>query len=357
MVIQCITCGQAYPAEGVPYCCAACGGLFDYSTWEAAAAECDPAQPGIWRYRSRFGLPPSAPALSLGEGNTPLLWTEAGGQEVALKCEYLNPSGSYKDRGAATLLSFLLSRGVDAAIEDSSGNAGAAFAAYAARAGVQARVFVPASASGAKRQQIEAYGAEVVRVPGTRQDVAQATLRAAQAGAAYASHLWMPQVLPGYATMAYEIVEQMRRAPATLIAPVGAGGMLLGIARGFAALQRAGKIERSPRLVGVQAAACAPFLSASGEVPSAKETLAEGVRITKPLRLQALRQSVQASGGFFVSVEEAAILPGRHELARRGFYVEPTSAIVWDAVRQVVERVPQPVLLILTGRGLKWLAP
>ncbi|MBI1855574.1 MAG: pyridoxal-phosphate dependent enzyme, partial [Chloroflexi bacterium] len=148
MKIACVNCGRPYPDLGAPYECPNCGGLYDYVeplTFNVV----DSIRPGTWRYASSFGL--SADPVSLGEGNTPLISAKVFGREVYFKCEYANPSGSFKDRGMATLVSFLVSRGVTEAIEDSSGNAGASFAAYAARAGIKARVYVPESASGPKR--------------------------------------------------------------------------------------------------------------------------------------------------------------------------------------------------------------
>jgi threonine synthase len=323
----------------------------------------DPAQvddrlPGIWRYRHTFGLPDGAPLVTLGEGRTPLVQGEAFGREVWFKLEYLNPTGSFKDRGMAALASFLLSRGVSEAVEDSSGNAGAAFAAYAARAGIRARVFVPDYASGPKRRQIGAYGAEVVRVLGKRSDAADAVRRAADGGAVYASHAHLPFLLPGYATLAYEVVEQLGGAPGTVIVPAGQGSLLLGIGRGFAGLRRAGVIDSVPRLAGVQAAACAPLWAvfsmgpAGGQWVTEGNTAAEGVRVRYPVWGDAVLREVEASQGTFFAVEEEVILAGRDELARRGFYVEPTSAIVWDALRQA-GGAPQPVVVILTGAGLK----
>ncbi len=230
------------------------------------------------------------------------------------------------------MVSFLASRKVRAAVEDSSGNAGASFAAYAARAGIQARVFVPETASGPKRSQIEAYGAEVTPVPGPRSNAAQAVIQAAEKGTAYASHAYLPFNLPGYATVAYEIYEQLGQAPGTLVSPVGQGGLLLGASRGFAALKKAGLIRNLPRLVGVQARACAPLWALSSYGPDGlawvteAPTLAEGVRVRYPLRGDAVLKAVEESGGQFLVVDEADILPGRDQLARRGFYVEPTSA-------------------------------
>ncbi|HJW91264.1 MAG TPA: pyridoxal-phosphate dependent enzyme [Anaerolineales bacterium] len=314
----------------------------------------------MWRFRHAFGLPEGTPVVSLGEGETPLVWAEAYQRRTAFKLEYLNPSASFKDRGSAPLLAFLLGRGVAAAIEDSSGNAGASFAAYAARAGIQAQVFIPDSASGPKRRQIEAYGAQVVRILGPRSNAAHAARREADNGAVYASHAYLPFNLPGYATLAYELVDQLGTAPGTVILPAGQGGLLLGIARGFQALRRAGVISQIPRLVGVQARACAPLwavdqFGAEGLAwVSESQTLAEGIRVRYPLRGDAVLQAVKASLGAILAVDEEDILPGRDELAHRGFYVEPTSAVVWAGLAQLDRSFPDPVVTVLTGSGFKY---
>jgi threonine synthase len=337
--------------------------LFDYAVFPSFDPhKIDASQPGIWRYRSAFGLKEEDPTITLGEGQTPLIWAETHRRRVAFKLEFINPSGSFKDRGSAPLVSFLASRKVKTAIEDSSGNAGASFAAYAARAGIQARVFVPESAAGPKRVQIEAYGAEVLPVPGPRSNTTQAVIQAAEKGVAYASHAYLPFNLPGYATVAYEIVEQLGQAPGTLVMPVGQGGLLLGANRGFAELKRAGLIQRMPRLVGVQARSCAPLWALSSYGPNGlswvteASTLAEGVRVIHPLRGDAVLNAVETSGGFFLAVDEQDILPGRDQLARRGFYVEPTSALVWAAMDQAIDRMIDPVVVLLTGSGLKYSA-
>ena len=161
MKIACVNCGQPYPDLGVPYECPNCGGLYDF------------VESFVYNsYRSTL----KTDSVSLGEGNTPLISVKVFDREVYFKCEYLNPSGSFKDRGIATLISFLRLRGVTEAVEDSSGNAGASFAAYAARAGIKARVYVPDAASGPKRKQIEAYGAELIPVPGPRSNASDAVI-------------------------------------------------------------------------------------------------------------------------------------------------------------------------------------
>ncbi|MCX6068825.1 MAG: pyridoxal-phosphate dependent enzyme [Chloroflexi bacterium] len=361
MKILCTNCGRPYPETAAPYKCPKCGGMFDIGPLEFDSAQVDKSQPGIWRYRQAFaGLPADFPAVSLGEGATPLLWSEAFGRQVAFKCEYLNPTGSFKDRGTSPLVTFLKSRGVTNAIEDSSGNAGASFAAYAARAGIKAEIYTPAAASGPKRQQIEFYGAELHPIAGSRSDVSAAVLKAADSGTTYASHAWLPVNIPGYATAAYEIFEQIGCAPGALIVPAGQAGLLLGLYRGFDALKRAGLVKTMPRMIGVQARACAPLwvlstagMSAFGFV-SEGQTLAEGVKVKRPLRAGAILQIVEDGCGEFIPVDETDILRGRDELAKRGLYVEPTSAIVWSALEQTLERLPDPVVVLLTGSGYKY---
>ncbi len=356
MAVACLNCGRAYPESGAPYRCLACGGLFDDRGPLIFDAP-DPSASGVWRY-----IRPSkqwSAAVSLGEADTPLLPADILGRRVFFKCEYSNPTGSFKDRGSALLVSFLLTRGIGEAVEDSSGNAGASLAAYAARAGIRVRIYAPESASGHKRRQIEAYGAELVAVSGSRTETAQAVLAAVDAGATYASHAYLPHNLEGYATCAYEIVEQLGRGPGAVVAPAGQGGLLLGLGRGFSALVRAGRIEVLPALVGVQAAACAP-LAALFEVGlpgldlvTEGATIAEGVRVRTPVRAAAVLEMVRTTRGRILAVTEPAILRGRDALARLGFYVEPTSALVWQALVESLPDLRDPVVAILTGSGYK----
>jgi len=356
----CSTCGRPYPAAGTPYRCLSCNGFFDFPVLPVFDHQSiDTSQPGIWRYRDSFGLPPNAPVVSLGEGNTPLVWKSILGREIAFKSEMANPTGAYKDRGSAVLVSFLLSRGVSQAVEDSSGNAGASFAAYAAAVGIDARVYVPVSTSGPKLVQIEAYGAEIVPIAGSRSATSEAALTAVETGAVYASHVFMPHGLAGYATLAYEAFQQIGVVPGTVVAPVGQGGLLLGVCRGFQNLQRMGLVDRIPNLVGVQAMACAPIWSlyhyGSTGLSSVVEgeTVAEGVRVRSPLRGDILLELVRESGGRVLAVDEPDIGPGRKALAQLGLYVEPTSAIVWNALKQLDGQMADPTLVILTGSGLK----
>lgn len=357
--IRCRVCGCLYPKSGLPYRCD-CGGVFDFAdapTYERQKINND--LPGMWRYRELFDLTEGAPVITLGEGNTPLIWLESHGKRVGLKMESLNPSGSYKDRGSAVLASQMLGRGIEQAVEDSSGNAGASFAAYAARAGIKAKIFVPDSASGPKRRQIEQYGAELVAVPGPRSAAAEAVLQAVEGGMPYASHAYAPFGLAGIATIAYEIHEQCGNI-GSIIAPVGHGGLLLGVWRGLKAMFNAGEIDHIPYIVGVQAARCSPVVSARDGLNDLEHyvdggaTVAEGVRVTRPVRGEALLSEISSSDGEFLAVPEERIMPAYEYLCRQGVYVEPTSALVWAAYEMLCEKLPEPIILILTGTGLKY---
>lgn len=319
-----------------------------------------PGEPsrGLTHYRHTFPLG-EAPFISLGEGGTPLSRLDVDGRTIFLKNEQLNPTGSFKDRGTAVLVSALAAEGVRQAVEDSSGNAGASFAAYASRAGWQAKVFVPDYAAGPKRRQIEAYGAEVVRVLGPRAAATEAALAEVEAGFVYASHAHLPHGLAGMATLAFELYEQLGQQPGAILLPVGQGTLLLGLQRGFQALMQAGRIGGMPMLVAVQAMACAPlwavFTGGASRLQwvQERETLAEGIRILRPLRGDDVLAAIRDSGGQVVAVEEDEIKAGRRALARRGFFVEPTSAVVWPAYQQLAADLPDPIVLVLTGSGMK----
>ena len=357
---SCSNCYEVYPENGAPFRCDKCGGYYEIENsgiYDSRSINTN--LPGLWRYKNIFNLDENAPIVYLGEGDTPLVWANDFGKDIAFKLEYLNPTGSFKDRGTSLLVSFLKSRGVTGAVEDSSGNAGASFAAYAARAGMNAKVFIPEYASGPKRNQIEAYGAEVIPTSGPRSAAAEAVIKAAEMGEIYASHAYFPIGIDGFSTVAYEIVEQLDTKPGTVITPVGQGGLLLGLARGFDRLLNARVIQQKPTLVGVQAMVCAPLwavfnygLQGLGWVTEG-ETLAEGVRIKQPLRGDSILNMMKADRGEFIVVEEETISFGQEQLAGLGFFVEPTSAIVWNALEQIGNELPEPIVVILTGSGLK----
>jgi threonine synthase len=356
---QCSGCGSDFPQDGFPFRCPHCDSIFEFNQYPNYDPQLVEKGIGIRRFRHCFPIPPDAEYITLGEGNTPLVEIEHVGHRIYFKCEHLNPTGSFKDRGAAILVSVMKHIGIAEAVEDSSGNAGAAFAAYAARAGIHAKIFIPDYTSGPKRRQIEAYGAEVVPVPGPRSAAAEAVMAEVERGAIYASHAYLPHGIAGMATVAYELVEQLDRVPGTIILPVGQGSLLLGLAQGFQALLAAAVIPKLPSLIAVQSKACAPIWAEfhapeSGPNVSAEgETIAEGIRIMNPLRTKGVIASIRHTQGDVVAVSEKAILAGWEALAQKGFYVEPTSAVVWPGLIRFWDQIQSPIVLILTGHGLK----
>ena len=207
----------------------------------------DEGAPGVWRFRPALALPSDTPLLSLGEGRTPVVELVAWGgghgmSRCRAKLEFMAPTGSFKDRGAAPVIASLKAQGVAKVVEDSSGNAGAAMAAYAARAGLAADIYVPAAAPSAKLAQIAQYGAAVIPVEGTREDVADAAAAAAQApGAAYASHSRHPAFVEGTKTFVLELLEHgVDDLPQHLVFPVGNGGLILGAHKALTELRQAG---------------------------------------------------------------------------------------------------------------------
>jgi len=316
----------------------------------------------VWRY-ARALLVEAEHAVSLGEGWTPLVDGHWDGAPVRFKLEFMMPTGSFKDRGMTVMVSYLKSRGVDRVLEDSSGNAGASLSAYAAAAGLTCRILVPETASYPKIAQIAACGADVVTIAGSRQDVAEAALRQS-AEIFYASHNWQPFFLEGTKTLAYELWEQSGfQAPDNLVVPLGYGSNVLGADRGFAELAHTGEIAAGPRLFGVQAARCAPYAAAFRAgvehlVPTdVAPTVAEGIATPKPTRVAEVLRAVRRSGGSIVAVEEAEIVEALRGLARRGLYVEPTSAVAAAGLTRLIAdgsiRPHEGTVLVLTGSGLK----
>jgi threonine synthase len=315
----------------------------------------------LWRYGSAIRV--SGPTLSLGEGWTPLVPGEIDRCPVLFKLEFLMPTGSFKDRGTAVMINHLLDRKVTSILEDSSGNAGASIAHYAAAAGIDCTIYVPAAAPRAKIVQIAASGARVEPIPGSRQDVADKALRTA-ASIFYASHNWQPFFIEGTKTLAFELWEQLGfQVPDNIVVPAGYGSNVLGCARGFAELHAAGEIDRAPRLFAVQAENCAPFLAAwqAGKdalVPfDVTPTVADGIASQRPVRMQEVLRAVRESGGAVVGAAEAEIADALRTLGRRGLFVEPTSATAIVALSHLIAsgaiHRDRTTVVILTGNGLK----
>lgn len=319
--------------------------------------------PTLWRYSEALGIENLDHVVSIGEGFTPLVRGRLNALNVHFKADFVCPTGSFKDRGSTVMISKLREWGVPAVVEDSSGNAGASVAAYAGIAGISARIFVPASTSVGKTAQIEMYGAELVRVPGSREDTTAAALEAADSDF-YASHNWSPYFLAGMKTAAYEIAEQLEwSAPDWVVVPTGGGSLLAGLHLGFCELRQAGIIRSIPRLAAVQADACDPIHRAWRDglsnipVVEKQPTAAEGISVAQPIRDRLILDAVRSSQGVVCTVTDAEIWSAFEAVGRQGLYVEPTSAAAPAAVtrlyQQGVIRAGDRIVVMLTGSGLK----
>ena len=371
MEFACASCRATVVAGPLLWRCPACGGAFELSTRKPFATErINARDPSLWRYRAMVGLPEGAVPVSMGEGLTPLVPVTFAGRRIYFKLEYLAPSGSFKDRGTSVLVSALKHWGVERAADDSSGNAGASFAAYAAHAGIAAEVFTPAHASPAKLAQIEVFGAKLNRIEGVREKATDALEAATRTGLTYASHAWSPLTLEGTKTVAYEIWEQLSGRltapggaaagdglPDYFVCPLGQGSLFLGVYRGFQDLRAAGVVARLPKLIGVQSAGCPPIVEAlarglDGAAPIEKRaSAAEGIMLAKPIRDREILRAIRETDGTAVAVSEEDIRPARSALARVGLFVEPTSAVVAAALLRL--NLSGTVAAALTGSGLK----
>jgi threonine synthase len=321
----------------------------------------DTAERSLWRYRAAIPVDPRH-RVSLGEGFTPMLPLDWDGQRVHVKLEWFNPTSSFKDRGVAVMMSHLRGQGVTHVLEDSSGNGGSSVAAYAAAAGITAKILVPTATSAAKVLQARAFGARIELVGGTREQVSEEAVRQSER-IPYASHNWHPFFLQGTKTVGYEMWESLGfTAPDNVVLVAGAGSNVLGCDLAFGELLAAGQIERRPRLLVGQPEHWATIAEAvNGTGPERRgprvPTIAEGASIAHPVRLPEAVDAIRRSGGAAAPVSEEQIRTAVRALARRGLYAEPTSCVAVAALeiflRDGTIRPDQTTVVVLTGAGLK----
>jgi threonine synthase len=366
---RCNQCRMELPASIDLFRCR-CGGLLNLCQ-ETIPYQHDLVRQDRWNlFRYRSLLPFDDQALNwedvtLGEGMTPLIQPDKEDPMLLAKLDYLMPTLSFKDRGAAVMIAYAKALGVKRVVQDSSGNAGCSVAAYAARAGMTCDIYVPESTSAPKIRQIEVYGATVHRVPGSREDTAQAALSAVeQSDAFYASHVYQPVFYQGTKTYVYEMFEQLGgHLPDTILLPAGNGTLLLGVYAGLKDLKAGGCIHQFPRLIAVQAANCAPLYHAfirdleMTEPVINEKTMAEGIAIANPKRGKEMIRALRHTKGMVVTVTEDAIQNTRLILASKGIDVEPTAAVSYAAYlnhrKQEHSKSWGLVVVPFCGSGLK----
>ena len=333
--LECGLCGRPV-ARGLATVCPDCGkpllARYDLRALDGEALRRAWAgrQGGMWRFREIMPVEPNEGPVTLGEGGTPLLEIEIGGEfeglTLLVKDEGLNPTGSFKDRGLCAAVTRAVHEGATDLVIPSAGNAGAALAAYAARAGVTTRLFIPEDTPEGVARRCEHYGADIVRVDGLIDECGRLSAEyGAETGAFNISTLKEPYRIEGKKTMMLEIVEALGwRAPDAIVYPTGGGTGLIGSAKTLAELRELGLIDGDTRLYAVQGTGCAPIVRAH----AAGETYAEpwrnasteawGLRVPGALGDFLMLGAIRESGGGGVAVSDEAMKEGALELGAAG---------------------------------------
>jgi threonine synthase len=315
----------------------------------------------IDRYRHYLDLPDDVSAVSLLEGNTPLIplpriGKDLGAGSLFVKFEGLNPTGSFKDRGMTVAVSEAVHRGSNSVICASTGNTAASAAAYAARAGVECFVLIPeGKVAVGKLAGAVAYGARVVQLRGSFDDALAMVREIADRRPVALVNSINPYRLEGQKTAAFEICDFLGEAPDWMALPVGNAGNITSYWMGFRQFQHIKGIA-PPRLLGVQAEGAAPLVL--GHAVEKPETLATAIRIGRPARGEQALSAAEESGGRIIAVSDDEILAAQRDLASEGLWVEPASAAGLAGVRHQVERGQldlsnKVVVCVCTGHGLK----
>jgi len=383
--LECSACGREFPAGQVYTTCPDCRGpLLARYDLAAARAGLDrerlsrrPA--GIWRWRELLPVQDPAHIVTLGEGDTPLVRLERQGARLGLphlfvKEEGKNPTGTFKARGLSAAVSMAKELGLERLIIPTAGNAGGALAAYAARGGLQALVYMPADTPRANVAECRAAGAETVLVEGLISDAGRlAGERASLEGWFDVSTFKEPYRAEGKKVMGYELAESFGwDLPDVILYPAGGGTGLVGMWKAFAELAELGWLEgeagrgRRPRMVAVQAAGCAPLARAvetgaeEVEVWEGASTVAAGLRVPKPYAGKLILEAIRQSSGTAVAVTDEELQEAQRRLAREeGILAAPEGAATLAALEKLAVRGEvQPeerVVLFNTGSGLKYL--
>ena len=361
MEFVCSKCGKtASVYTKAPAC--ECGGLWNIKADlpPFSLNGIDKSKWNMFRYHRFMALEGEAwRELSLGEGMTPIV---PYNEDVMLKMDFFMPTLSFKDRGAAVLISHCKTIGVDRVVQDSSGNAGNSVAAYCGRAGIACEIYVPEGTSDKKIAMIRSHGATVHVIPGSRDhcaDVCRGAVK--ESGAYYANHVYNPFFYEGTKTYIYEVFEQLGRIPENLVIPVGNGTLFIGAMLGLEDLLRSGLIDKMPQIIAVQSEYCDPLLQAAKdgqETPAQvqpKTTLAEGIAIGKPMRGEQILTYAKKYHIRFVHALEKDILQAREELASKGIFCEHTTAANYAAYINYCNMYGKTTdcLITMCGAGLK----
>jgi len=377
--LECPKCGEQRPADEVANVCT-CGSplLVRYDLQRLAGlVQRDVLQgrePTMWRYQELLPVVDPANIVSLGEGFTPVLRLHRAGErygfgELWMKDEGLNPTGSFKARGAAAGVSRAKELGITELALPTAGNAGGAWAAYGARAGIKTHIVMPADAPQINQKETWTCGAETYLVRGLISDAGRIVARACQRyGWFEASTLKEPYRIEGKKTMGLELAEQFGwRPPEVILYPAGGGVGIIGIWKAFDELRQIGWMDADvrPRLIAVQAEGCAPLVEAykagrdDSDFWQGADTVASGIRVPKALGDFLVLQAVRETSGSCIAVSDAEIVAMVKELASlEGTLICPEGAATLAAAIKLQQRGEigrdERVLILNTGTGLKY---
>lgn len=357
----CSKCGKTEEViSRAPKC--ECGGLYklQYELPKFDEALIDKDEWSIFRYRAFMPLLDETwKEVTMGEGMTPIVKFD---EDLMLKMDYYMPTLSFKDRGAAVLVSHCKSIGVDSVVQDSSGNAGNSVAAYSGRVGIACEIFVPEGTSPKKIDMIKAHGSAVNVVPGSRDHCADVCRsKVEEEGKYYANHVYNPYFYEGTKTYIYEVYEQLHRIPKNIFIPLGNGTLFLGAVFALEHLVESGIIEEMPNVIAIQSERCAPFAEAKRQgmkTPAEVTpipTIAEGIAIGQPMRGEEILEIIYKYDMEIVEIPENRILASRAKLAKKGIYCEHTTAGNYAAYEKYCDlhgKTPDS-LITMCGAGLK----
>jgi threonine synthase len=381
--LECSKCHKEYSHQEVQTFCPDCKAtLLPRYELEAVREKVDRAdisqrQKGMWRWHELLPVLDVKNQVFLGEGDTPLLSLprlekELGLSNLYVKDESSNPTGSFKARGLAAAISKAKELGVEKVIIPTAGNAGGAMAAYAARAGLRAHIFMPKDTPFANIEESRIAGAEVVLVDGLISDAAgMAGEKARAEGWFDVSTFKEPYRVEGKKVMGYELAESFNwELPDVIIYPTGGGTGLVGMWKAFAELEALGwldaKATKRPRMVSVQAEGCAPVVKAFDEGAafcdfwSDAHTLASGLRVPKSFADHLILQDIYDSHGTAIAVSDQSILESQKQLAAlEGIFAAPEGAATLAALKELIQQgwvhPEERIVLFNTGSGLKYL--
>ena len=377
--ICCPRCLNRFPLSQLVNLCS-CGSpllvRYDLKTASAALAKSSlrDRAPTLWRYREILPLQDDANLISLGEGFTPLLEAktlarQVGVQRLWIKDEAQNPTGSFKDRGLSLAVSRAKELRVKKAAIPSAGNAGGSLSAYAARAGIEAYVFMPKDTPSANQIEARQYGAHLTLVDGLIDDCGRLIAeRKAEEGWFDVSTLKEPYRVEGKKTMGYEIAEQLNwTLPDVIIYPTGGGTGLIGMWKAFQEMEQLGWIgSKRPRMVSVQAAGCAPIVKAfiegkeTAELWPQAKTVASGLRVPQAVADFLMLRALRESNGTALSVSDDEMLAEIPRVGRaEGIFFCPEGAACVAALRRLTQqrwiKTTDEVVIFNTASGLKYL--